>query len=57
VPVKKVKADTTGTMRCPKCGSTQFVGKKTVKGKLAGGFIFAPQRLKCVACGTTLKSG
>lgn len=54
--MKKVEKQA-GGMSCPKCGSTQFVGKKTVKGRVAGGFIFAPQRLKCVACGATLKAG
>ena len=34
-----------------------FVGKRTAKGLVAGGLLFAPQRLKCVNCGTTLKSG
>ena len=43
--------------RCPVCGGTSFVGKRTAKGMVAGGLIFAPQRLKCVKCGTTLKSG
>lgn len=56
--MKKVKSDGSN-MVCPKkgCGSTQFVGKKTIKGRVAGGFIFAPQRLKCVKCGETLKTG
>ena len=42
-------------LRCPKCGSTQFVSRKTLKGLLAGGIIFAPVRLKCVGCSKTLK--
>lgn len=55
--MKKVKRDDAGVSRCPKCGSQQFVGKKTIKGRVAGGFVFAPQRLKCVQCGETLKTG
>lgn len=55
--MKKVTKDTEGDARCPKCGSKQFVGKKTIKGRIAGGFVFAPQRLKCVQCGETLKTG
>jgi len=50
--MKKVKAGA-----CPKCGGTSFVGKRTVKGLVAGGLLFAPQRLKCASCGSTLKSG
>lgn len=42
---------------CPKCGGTSFVGKRTATGLIAGGLAFAPQRLKCVSCGATLKSG
>jgi DNA-directed RNA polymerase subunit RPC12/RpoP len=50
--VKKVKDGA-----CPRCGSRQFVGKRTAKGLVAGGILFAPQRLKCASCGLTLKSG
>jgi transposase-like protein len=45
-----------GQMTCPRCSGSQFVGKKTIKGKVIGGFVFAPQRLKCVSCGKTLKT-
>lgn len=55
--MKKVKKDNTGISRCPKCGGQQFVGKRTIKGLVGGGIIFAPRRLKCVSCGKTLKSG
>lgn len=42
---------------CPKCGGRSFVGKRTAKGLVAGGLLFAPRRVKCVSCGTTLKTG
>lgn len=42
---------------CPKFGGTSFIGKRTAKGLVAGGILFAPRRAKCVTCGATLKTG
>jgi hypothetical protein len=54
--VRKAKRDKeAGVTRCPKCDGTQFVGHKTVKGRIAGGFVLAPSRLRCVSCGKILK--
>ncbi|MGZ6854340.1 MAG: hypothetical protein ACXVGC_09825 [Mycobacteriaceae bacterium] len=54
--MKKVKKSADGAF-CPKCQGQQFIGKKTLKGRLAGGLLFAPQRLMCVTCGEVLKPG
>jgi ribosomal protein S27E len=53
--MKSTKVDPDGTVRCPKCGATSFVNKRSIKGKLAGGLL-APKRLKCNGCGTMLKA-
>lgn len=54
--MKKVVVDEEGDVRCPKCGAKNFVGKRTIKGAIVGGFVFAPKRAKCLGCGKTLKS-
>src|SRR5262245_13938753 len=56
-----------GELKCPKCGSTEFTAKRSMKGKLIGGTIgvatlgiagaaaaaLAPKsQVKCVACGS-----
>lgn len=47
-----------GTLRCPKCGSTQFKAKRSLKGKMLGGVLLAPKsRVKCEACGKQFKRG
>lgn len=53
--MKKTQVDVSGDVRCPKCGAKSFSEKRTVKGKLMGGFL-APKRLKCQGCGTMLKA-
>lgn len=71
--LSKVAARTEdGILKCPKCGSTQFTAKRSMKGKLIGGTIgvatlgiagpaaaaLAPKtQVKCVACGTMYKRG
>jgi transposase-like protein len=47
----------TGTVSCPKCKATSFSQKRSVKGKIMGGVVLAPKRLKCNGCGTMLKRG
>jgi uncharacterized Zn finger protein len=54
--MKSTKVDAEGTVRCPKCGATSFVNKRSIKGKVMGG-LMAPKRLKCNGCGTMLKAG
>lgn len=45
-------------LRCPKCGSSSFKAKRSGKGKVLGGFVFAPKsRVKCEACGEQFKRG
>lgn len=47
-----------GTLRCPKCGGTNFKAKRSAKGKLLGGFLLAPKsRVKCETCGKQFKRG
>lgn len=46
----------TGDVRCPKCNAKAFAQKRTMKGKMAMGFM-APKKLKCLGCGTMLKTG
>lgn len=54
--MKSTRVDADGTVRCPKCGASDFTDKRTVKGKLMGGLL-APKRLQCRGCGTSLKKG
>jgi hypothetical protein len=53
--MKRVIRGEDNTLRCPQCGSAQLVSRKTLKGMVADGIIFAPVRLKCVGCSKTLK--
>lgn len=47
-----------GTLACPRCGSTSFKARRSLKGKVLGGFLFAPKsRVKCEACGKQFKRG
>jgi hypothetical protein len=59
-----VGAQTDHGLACPKCGGTQFVAKRSNKGKVVGfatlgvGGLVAPKsQVKCVACGTMYKRG
>lgn len=56
--------DTTGTLRCPKCGGTQFEAKRSGRGKAIGvvtlgvGAVLMPKsRVRCVTCGKEFKRG
>lgn len=53
--MKSTKVDDDGEVRCPKCGAKSFAQKRTVKGKLMAGPM-APKRIKCLGCGTMLKT-
>jgi hypothetical protein len=55
-PMKSTVVDPDGTVCCPNCGATSFTSQRTIKGKIASGFL-APKRLKCNGCGTALKRG
>ncbi|MGZ4560422.1 MAG: hypothetical protein ACXVXJ_05515 [Mycobacteriaceae bacterium] len=55
--MKSTEVDADGTVRCPKCGANTFMTKRTVKGKIMGGALLVPKRLKCNGCGTNLKRG
>jgi len=46
-----------GTIRCPKCGSTAFRSKRSLKGKLAAGLLAPKTRVKCEVCGKQFKRG
>jgi DNA-directed RNA polymerase subunit RPC12/RpoP len=53
-----------GTLRCPKCGGTNFTAKRSTKAKILGGVtvgvgaLLAPKsRVRCVTCGETFKRG
>lgn len=48
--------ETSGDVRCPKCGAKSFTSKRSAKGKMSMG-LMAPKRLKCNGCGTMLKRG
>lgn len=55
--MKKTQVDPdSGDVRCPKCRAKSFTSKRSVKGKMMGAFL-APKRLKCLGCGTMLKTG
>lgn len=42
---------------CPKCGGSQFVPKRSLKGKMAGGVLAPKSRVKCITCGKEYKRG
>jgi hypothetical protein len=42
--------------KCPVCGGTSFVTKRTKKGVVAAGLL-APKRVRCVSCGESLHAG
>jgi hypothetical protein len=53
-----------GTLKCPRCGGTQFTAKRSNTGKAVGfatlgvGGLIAPKsQVKCVACGLKFKRG
>lgn len=46
-----------GTLRCPKCGGTNFTAKRSMKGKIAVGLLAPKTRVKCVTCGKMFKRG
>lgn len=54
-PMKTTQVDAEGNVRCPKCGANSFTQKRSAKGKVMGGFVLAPKRLKCNGCGKMLK--
>jgi hypothetical protein len=63
-PLSAVGAQTDHGLACPKCGGTQFVAKRSNKGKVVGfatlgvGGLVAPKsQVKCVTCGTMYKRG
>lgn len=48
----------TGQLLCPRCGGASFGAKRSVKGKILGGFLLAPKsRVKCQTCGEVYKRG
>lgn len=55
--MKETTVDSQGRVRCPRCGASDFSDKRTVKGKVLGGAVLAPKRLKCRGCGANLKRG
>lgn len=57
-PISEAGARTaTGELACPRCGSTQFVAKRSAGGKVMAGVLAAKTRVRCVACGTTFIRG
>lgn len=44
-------------LACPRCGSTQFTAKRSMKGKLAAGVLAPKTQVRCVACGAMYKRG
>lgn len=56
-PLSAVGQHTDAGLACPKCGSTQFTAKRSVKGKLVAGVLAPKTQVKCVACGTMFKRG
>lgn len=61
---KAARRDDDGTLRCPKCGGTQFEPKRSFTGKAIGvatvgvGAVLAPKsRVRCVTCGKEFKRG
>lgn len=55
--MKSTQVTPEGDVVCPKCGAKSFRQKRSVKGKIMGGVVLAPKRLKCDGCGTMLKRG
>lgn len=55
--MKDVALDGDGNLVCPKCGSKNLDRGSTLKGKVGGGLLFAPKRVKCVNCGYVSKPG
>jgi hypothetical protein len=53
--MKSTQVAPNGDVLCPKCGAKSFTQKRSVKGKVMGGFVLAPKRLKCNGCGKMLK--
>lgn len=41
-----------GQPQCPKCGSTQFVAKRSGRAKLRAGLLAPKTEVQCVGCGT-----
>lgn len=61
---KAADRDDAGTIRCPKCGGTQFESKRSFRGKAIGvatlgaGAVLAPKsRVRCITCGKEFKRG
>lgn len=54
--LSKVGATEDG-VRCPKCGSSSFKSKRSLKGKIAGGLLAPKTRVKCEVCGKQFKRG
>jgi len=46
-----------GTLRCPKCGGTNFTAKRSVKGKIGIGLLAPKTQVKCITCGKMFKRG
>lgn len=42
---------------CPRCGSTQFTAKRSMKGKMAAGILATKTQVRCVGCGQTYRRG
>lgn len=55
--MKSTQVTPDGDVVCPKCGAKSFTQKRSAKGKIMGGVLLAPKRLKCNGCGTMLKRG
>lgn len=54
--MRRAQIDTDGNLHCWRCGSTAFVQKRSLVGKVGFGLL-APKHTKCMACGTFSKRG
>jgi DNA-directed RNA polymerase subunit RPC12/RpoP len=52
-----VGAQSDAGIACPRCGSLQFIAKRSNKGKLMAGVLAPKTQVKCVACGMKFKRG
>lgn len=69
--MKRTQVQPDGKVRCPNCGATSFDTKRTGKAKLTSAAVGAvtlgaggvaaiavmPKRIRCLGCGTNLKTG
>jgi uncharacterized protein with PIN domain len=42
---------------CPKCGSSQWKAKRSVKGKVTFGVVAPKSQVECVGCGKMFRRG